>query len=95
MAAYDFEVHVTAVSQGEIANFISGYLIFKGERLRFRALAYGRYGGQNVSPKLGPKVKRRLSQLGAEPGDFELQLQQKLLQGDFIIESKSSVGSLD
>lgn len=88
MSADDFEIHVTEVSQSEITNLIRGYLLLRGERLSFSAVAYGRYGGQNVSPQLSPKAKRRLRELGINLEDFELQMQQKLMQGDMIVEPK-------
>ena len=32
----------------------------KGEKIRFTGIAYGRYGGQNVAPKLSPAAKKKL-----------------------------------
>ena len=88
MEESEFEVHVTHVSGGEVANFLRGYLIFKGERLNFTGVAYGRVGGQNVSPRLSRKTLKRLKELGVDVDQFVLILQRKLVEGDVIIEAK-------
>ena len=45
---------------GGVANFLTGYAIYKGEKFPFEAVAYGRIGGQNVSPILQPEAIKRL-----------------------------------
>lgn len=88
MEDYEFEVHIDYVSGGEVANSLRGYLIFRGEKLRFSGVAYGRFGGQNVSPKLSRKTTKRLKELGADIEEFVSILQRKLVEGDIIIEAK-------
>ncbi len=88
MQDYEFEVHVDYVSGGEVANYLRGYLIFKGEKLRFSGVAYGRFGGQNVSPRLSVKTTKRLKGLGVDKEQFLSILQRKLVEGDIIIEAK-------
>ena len=51
---------------GGVANFLTGYAIYKGEKFPFEAVAYGRIGGQNVSPILQPEAIKRLEELGVE-----------------------------
>src|SRR6266581_3178793 len=51
---------------GGVANFLTGYAIYKGERFPFEAVAYGRIGGQNVSPTLQPDAINRLEELGVD-----------------------------
>lgn len=81
----DYQVHVTKIDHGEVANQIHGYIIYRSERLRFRAIAYGRYGGQNVYPKLGRKARETLRKLGLKEGEFLDDLQRRLIYGDVIL----------
>src|SRR2546426_12209215 len=51
---------------GGVANFVTGYASYKGERFPFEAVAYGRIGGKTVSPRLPPEAIRRLEELNVE-----------------------------
>ena len=46
-----YQIVVDDVTGGEIANIIKGYIAVNGEKIRFKGIAYGRYGGQNVAPQ--------------------------------------------
>lgn len=87
MSAYEFEVHVTSITEGDVTNYITGYFVFREKRFPFTGIAYGRFGGQNVHPVLTQRVKNRLVRLGVSVDGFEEALQQKLLQGDMIVEA--------
>jgi hypothetical protein len=87
---YDMEVVVDFMDEGSgagggVANFLSGYAVFNGEKLPFDAIAYGRIGGQNVSPTLKDESVRRLSELGLDVEAFTGQLQRKLVEGEITI----------
>ena len=86
------EVVVDAMDEGSgtgggVANFLSGYALFKGEKLPFDAIAYGRIGGQNVSPILKDETVKRLSELGLDIDAFTGQLQRKLVEGEITIQT--------
>ncbi len=70
---------------GGVANFLSGYVLFKGEKFPFAAVAYGRIGGQNVSPNLTVESMKRLQKLDVDLGSFEAQLQRKLVEGEITV----------
>ena len=53
----EYQIVVDDVTGGEIANIIRGYIKINGEKIRFKGIAYGRYGGQNVAP--GSRRSRR------------------------------------
>lgn len=89
----DYKVVVDDVTGGEIANIIRGYVEVKGERIRFKGIAYGRYGGQNVAPRLSPVAKKRLKQIFGEVAKFEEDLQQKLVRGDFEVDQVAAEAS--
>ncbi len=82
---------------GGVASFLSGYALYKGEKFRFEAVAYGRIGGQNVSPNLLDDAVKRLQEIGANPESFTSQLQRKLVEGEItvIIPEGMSPPSLD
>jgi len=91
----DFEIHVTEVSQSDITNLLRGYVVFRGERLPFSAVAYGRIGGQNVRPEFSAETQRRLQELGVNVDELELQMQQKMLEGDLVLEEHGGETSAD
>jgi len=54
---YEMDVFIDQMDEasgvgGGVANFLTGYIIYKGEKYPFEAVAYGRIGGQNVLPTL-------------------------------------------
>lgn len=73
-------------SGGGVANFLTGYAIFNGEKFRFEAVAYGRIGGQNVSPILPDETVKRLRELDVEIEAFTGQLQRKLVEGEITVQ---------
>ena len=80
-----YQVVVDDVTGGEIANIIRGYIEVNVEKVRFKGIAYGRYGGQNVAPRLSPVSKKRIKQVFGSVSRFEEDLQQKLVKGDFEV----------
>ena len=70
---------------GGVANFLSGYVIFRGEKFPFEAIAYGRIGGQNVSPTLTDESLKRLQDLDINVENFTSQLQRKLVEGELNV----------
>ncbi|MBI2185079.1 MAG: hypothetical protein HYU39_08995 [Thaumarchaeota archaeon] len=86
----NLEVHVEKVEAGEVANRLSGYVIIGKEKLSFNAIAFGRWGGQNISTQLPRKTTGRLQQIGVDVEEFSVELQRKLIEGEVVIESKPS-----
>ncbi len=86
----DYQIMVDDVSGGDIANIIRGQIVIHGQRVSFTAIAYGRYGGQNVAPKLSPVAKKKLKEIFGDLGAFEEDLQLRLVEGDFDIDPKSA-----
>ena len=67
----DYSIVIDEVSGGEIANILRGYIDVKGEKIRFKGIAYGRYGGQNVAPRLSPVAKKRIKEIFGDVSKFE------------------------
>jgi hypothetical protein len=86
-----YGVVVDEVTGGEIANILRGYIDVDGQRIRFTGIAYGRYGGQNVAPRLSPVAKKKLKAVFGNLPEFEEDLQMKLVSGDFEIRPKKGL----
>jgi len=84
-----YTVVIDEVSGGEVANILRGYIEVQEERIRFMGIAYGRYGGQNVAPRLSPASKKKLKAIFGDLSKFEEDLQMKLVRGDLEIKPKS------
>lgn len=75
----------------EIASKVNGYFTFKGEKIRFKAIAFGRIGGHNVNVKIAKKNENRLRQMGIDPQELIVKVQRKMVLGDMIMpEGESS-----
>jgi hypothetical protein len=63
--------------------------------LPFSAVAYGRIGGQNVRPEFPAETQQRLQELGVNLEELELQMQQRMLEGDLVLEAQGGETSAD
>ena len=88
---YVYDLVIDFVSGGEVANLLKGYILAVGEKIRFSGVAYGRFGGQNVSPKLSPSAQRRVRELFGDLEGFEEDLQLRLVKGEFEIRPKEGL----
>jgi hypothetical protein len=84
-----YSIVIDEVSGGEVANILRGYILVGTDKIRFTGIAYGRYGGQNVSPQLSPASKKKLKGIFGDVSEFEEDLQLKLVSGDFEIKPKA------
>ncbi len=87
---YDMDIFIDEMGEssgvgGGVANFLTGYAIYKGERFPFEAVAYGRIGGQNVSPILQPEAIKRLEELQVDLELFTARLQRKMVEGEMTL----------
>jgi len=83
-----YEVVIEEVSGGEIANILRGYIGVAGQKIRFTGIAYGRYGGQNVAPRLSRAAKKQAREAFGDLPRFEEDLQMKLVSGEFEVRPK-------
>lgn len=81
------DVHVNNVTGTEIASKLSGYFVIGGNRtFRFKAIAFGRIGGHNISLSVSKKTLADIKKMGLDPELVELKVQRKLVEGDISIE---------
>lgn len=78
-----YTITINYVSEGEVANLIRGYIELKGEKIRFSGIAYGRFGGQNFSPRFSDAARKQLEALTGDFSRFEEDVQQRLVRGEF------------
>ena len=70
------DVYVSSAMGTEIASKLSGFFIIKGGRtFRFRAIAFGRIGGHNISLSLSKKTFEDIKKMGIDPEWVELKVQ--------------------
>ncbi|MEM2759983.1 MAG: hypothetical protein QXU32_04515 [Nitrososphaerales archaeon] len=81
----DLTIYVTSATPGEIACKINGYFVFRGEKIRFKAIAFGRIGGHNVNVKIAKKSEKKLIKMGIDPEELIIKAQRKLILGDMIM----------
>ena len=86
----DYKVVVDDVTGGEIANIVKGYIAVNDEKIPFKGIAYGRYGGQNFAPKISAQAKKRLKAVFGDVSKFEEDLQQKVVSGDFEVDQEAA-----
>lgn len=86
-----YSIVIDEVSGGDIANILRGHVEVGGEKIKFTGIAYGRYGGQNVAPKLTPAARKRLKQIFGDLAAFEEDLQLRLVGGEFEMGPDHSV----
>ncbi|HET8847401.1 MAG TPA: hypothetical protein VFM20_01320 [Nitrososphaeraceae archaeon] len=79
------EIYVEKAQGGEYASKLTGYFIIKDTKLKFKAIAFGRIGGHNISLNLTKKTLAKLKELGYDTEDFQLVLQRKLVEGEIIL----------
>ena len=87
---YEMDVFIDEMDEasgvgGGVANFLTGYALYKGEKFPFEAVAYGRIGGQNVKPTLDAESLRRLEDLRVDIELFTARLQRKLVEGEMTV----------
>jgi hypothetical protein len=81
------DVQVNNVTGTEISSKLSGYFVIGGNRtFRFKAIAFGRIGGHNISLSVSKKALAEIKKMGLDPELVELKVQRKLVEGDISIE---------
>jgi hypothetical protein len=86
-----YNIVIDDVSGGDIANILRGYILVGEQKIRFKGIAYGRYGGQNVAPRLSPLAKKKLKAVFGDIPKFEEDLQMRLVSGEFEIKPKGGI----
>ena len=89
--AKPFDAVVTSIKGKEGMYHLRGRVVFDGEELPFRGVAFGRFGGHNVSVEFLKNTVKRLRQKGLtqeEIQNLEVAVQIKIVQGEMTVEHK-------
>ncbi|HEY5631354.1 hypothetical protein [Nitrososphaera sp. AFS] len=78
-------VFVHSTTGGEIASKLNGHFLIGDQEFRFRAIAFGRIGGHNISLDLSKKTIQRIRKLGLDPDEIHLSVQRKIIEGDVVL----------
>jgi len=81
----DVTVYVSSAAPSEIASKVNGYFTVRGEKIRFKAIAFGRIGGHNVNVKIAKKNEEKLRKMGIDPEELIIKVQRKMVLGDMIM----------
>jgi hypothetical protein len=86
------DVFIKNIRGTEIASKLSGHFVINGQAFKFRAIAFGRIGGHNISLSISKKTSEEMKRMGLNPETVELKVQRKLIEGDIIIPEPSGKG---
>ena len=81
----DVTVYVTSATASEIASKVNGYFTVKGQKIMFKAIAFGRIGGHNVNVKIAKSNMERIRKMGIDPDQLIIKVQRKMVEGDMIM----------
>ena len=90
MSDNDVTVYITGAMPSEIASKVNGYFTFRGEKIRFKAIAFGRIGGHNVNVKIAKKNEERLRKMGVDPEQVIIRVQRKMVLGEMIMPERKN-----
>lgn len=85
MSYDDVTIYVTSATGSDVASKVNGYFTVKGEKIRFRAIAFGRIGGHNVNVKIAKSNIVKIRKMGFDPDQLIIKVQRKMVEGDMIM----------
>jgi hypothetical protein len=74
------------------SRYIIGYILLRGVRYDFNALAYESHAGPNVNANFEQQAKDELGKIGVDSNGVEellVNLQRKLMEGDLTMDFES------
>jgi len=85
----DFRIHVKKVSEGPLASKLSGYFYIDNIIFNFKAVAFGRIGGQNINLNISETKCNYIKKMGMDPEIIISLVQKKIIEGDMIFDEKN------
>lgn len=85
----DFRIHIKKVSEGPLASKLSGYFYIDNITFNFKAIAFGRIGGQNVNINISEAKYNYIKKMGMDPDIIINLVQKKIIEGDIIFDEKN------
>lgn len=87
----DVKVYVTSATPSEIASKVNGYFTVKGEKIRYRAIAFGRIGGHNVNVKIAKSSMEKIRKMDLDPEQVIIKVQCMMVEGYMIMPDSKAV----
>jgi hypothetical protein len=81
----ELAVFIHSATGGAYASKLIGRFVLKDREFKFKAIAFGRIGGHNVSLDLSKKIIQEISKMGFDPDKVQLTVQRKIIEGDVIL----------
>ncbi len=85
MSHDDVTIYVTSATGSDVVSKVNGYFTVKGQKIRFKAIAFGRIGGHNVNVKIAKSNMAKISKMGIDPDQLIIRVQRKMVEGDIIM----------
>ena len=85
MSDEDVTIYVTNATPSEIASMVNGYFTIRGEKIKFKAVAFGRIGGHNINVKISKGNMEKLRKMGIDADQLIIKVQRKMVEGDMIM----------
>ena len=84
----DFKIHIKNVVEGAVASKLSGFFSIGNNMVNFRAVAFGRIGGQNINIKISETKYNQIKKMGMDPEIVLSLIQKKIIEGDITFDEK-------
>ncbi len=88
----NFRIHIKKVSEGAVASKLSGYFLIDNTVFNFKAIAFGRIGGQNINIKIPETKYALINKMGMDPEKILSLVQKKIIEGDITFDEKNLKG---
>jgi hypothetical protein len=85
----DFKIHIKNVIEGSVASKLSGYFLIDNNIFNFKAVAFGRIGGQNINIKISDTKYNQIKKMGFDPEKILILIQKKIIEGDMTFDEKN------
>lgn len=85
MSDEDVTIYVTSATPSDVASKVNGYFTVRGQKIRFRAIAFGRVGGHNVNVKIAKSNMEKIRKMGIDPDQLIIKVQRKMVEGDMVM----------
>ena len=85
MSDEDIIIYVTNATPSEVASQVKGYFTVRGQKIKFKAIAFGRIGGHNINVKITKSNMERIRKMDIDPDQLIIKVQRKMVEGDMIM----------
>jgi hypothetical protein len=84
----NFKIHIKNVAEGAVASRLSGFFSIDNDIFNFKAIAFGRIGGQNINIKISDTKYNQIKNMGMDPEIILSIIQKKIIEGDITFDEK-------